>query len=76
MEHQLLNKFNNDQALKDTVLAYCKSYFEQEIVNKAYKGEDVRPMAEAVKALENAFHELSSMFIPKNNPHEQKNVYK
>ena len=67
MEHQLLQRFNNDKAMKEAVLAYCVEFFEARIVEKAYKGENVTDMALASKALEDAFEQINDDFAVEVN---------
>jgi len=59
MEQLVLSKFNGDATTRDTVKEYLVAKFERLIVEKAYKGEDVKAAAEAIHLLEKAFNELS-----------------
>lgn len=73
MEHQLLQRFNGDKHTKDALIAYLKEYFEQQIVDLAYKGEDVYPTAEAVLVMVKAFEQLEIDFGIKEKQNENTN---
>lgn len=62
--------------MKNEVRAYLISLFEQQIIERAYKGEDVRAAAEAVKMLEKALDDMDILLAVPENKHVQTNEAK
>lgn len=61
-----LRRFNGDKNTKKDLREYLIAYFEDAIIDAAYNGRDVKPLAESVKQIKNAFDQLDIDYaIPK-----------
>ena len=76
MQEHLLRRFNGDKAVKDEVRSFLISLFERQIIERAYKGEDVRAAAEAVKMLEKALDDMDILLAVPEQKHVQTNEAK
>lgn len=76
MQEHLLRRFNGDKAMKDEVKSFLISLFERQIVERAYKGEDVRAAAEAAKMLEKALDDMDILLAVPEQKHVQTNEAK
>jgi len=59
--------------MKAEVKAFLVQLFEQQIVERAYKGEDVKAAAEAAKMLEKALDEMDILLPVREEKHESIN---
>ncbi len=57
-QSEQLRVFNGEKNTKQDVLNYCISYFEEQIIDRAYKGHDVKSLADAVVEIKKAFEQL------------------
>lgn len=62
--------------MKNEVRAYLISLFEQQIIERAYKGEDVKAAAEATKMLEKALDDMDILLAVPEQKHVQTNSAK
>lgn len=76
MQEHLLRRFNGDKAMKDEVKSFLISLFERQIIERAYKGEDVRAAAEAAKMLEKALDDMDILLAVPEQKHVQTNEAK
>ena len=62
--------------MKDEVKSFLISLFERQIIERAYKGEDVRAAAEAAKMLEKALDDMDILLAVPEQKHVQTNEAK
>ena len=53
-----LRQFNGDKHTKDALFEYLVAYFDEQILDRAYKGHDVTSVATATNELKKAFDQL------------------
>lgn len=53
-----IRQFNGDKGMKIDLLEYLTTHFEKEILKKAYEGQDVKVLAQAVVEIKKAFEQL------------------
>ena len=53
-----VRQFNGDKNTKKDILDYCTSYFNERILEEAYKGGSVTALAQAVNELKKAFEQM------------------
>jgi len=65
MKKDKLREFYADRAMQEAWTTFIVEVLKEEIIKKAFRGEDVKAIAEARKILEKAFSSLYDVFEPK-----------
>lgn len=73
MNNERVRQFNGDKTGKKDVLDYCLEYFNQRILEEAYRGGDVKSLAGAVNELKKAFEQMEIDYAPPTTPEEPVN---
>ncbi len=60
-----LFRFTNDTHMREALLEFIVNQFEQAIIDKAKRKEDVFGVASAIEELEAVFFKLQEMYGPK-----------
>ena len=61
----MLKDFYQNKELRTEVKTYLIDFLNQEIIKKAYAGEDTKAVGEAKVVLDKAFENLDTIFSPK-----------
>ena len=72
----ILRRFNGDKHTKESVLDYVINFIDQQILESAYKGEDVKDLAKAGNGIRRAFAQLDIDYEVTIKPKESINSAK
>jgi hypothetical protein len=61
----LLNQFYNDEHTREEVKEFLFQTLDKYALEKVYKKEDTKSIAEAKETIEQAFSELQDLYAPK-----------
>lgn len=73
MEKENIRQFNGDKKVKKQILNYCLGFFNERILEEAYKGGSVTSLAQAAVELQKAFDQMEIEYaIPTQQPEQIK----